>query len=353
MTKTSRANAELPITGIGSLPHHNVDAALAFSFQMGIPFLPQIPIRNPWEFMIAQALEGIPGLHIEADASIQLNVDIWHSRANALNKRLSEAFESQARDAFEAFEPSAASSSSWQPFLWELEEHGVKRAKIQIAGPLTSQWALRLSDGKSPEKYPDLSTQIFRLVTARALGMSKRLQAEGVEPIVYLDEPALYCWDPSNPRHVLALQELKILVQTLRKEGVQVGLHCCSNTHWEAVLGLGLHYLSVDTSLSLESLLAAGEGRALKTFIEGGGKLSLGVIPTTRSSALHSLSVPALKRQLLKSFEQAWGAGSALTDRVLSEAIFTPACGLAYQSAADAEFILETLTGFAHAVRPH
>lgn len=35
-------------TAIGSLPHHNVDAALAFSFQLGIPFLPQIPIRNSW-----------------------------------------------------------------------------------------------------------------------------------------------------------------------------------------------------------------------------------------------------------------------------------------------------------------
>ena len=33
------------------------DAALAFSFSMDVPFLPQIPIRNPWEYMIAQALE--------------------------------------------------------------------------------------------------------------------------------------------------------------------------------------------------------------------------------------------------------------------------------------------------------
>ena len=49
-------------TGIGSLPHHNIDTALEYSFQFGLPFLPQIPIRSPWELMITQALEGLPGL---------------------------------------------------------------------------------------------------------------------------------------------------------------------------------------------------------------------------------------------------------------------------------------------------
>ncbi len=70
--------ARFPTTGIGSLPHHNIDAALAFSFQATIPFLPQIPIRNPWEYMIAQALEGVPGLEVETGS---------YSRIGARNLR--------------------------------------------------------------------------------------------------------------------------------------------------------------------------------------------------------------------------------------------------------------------------
>src|SRR5690242_12697554 len=70
-------------TGIGSLPHHNVDAALEHSFRMGVPFLPQIPIRNPWEFMIAQALEGLPGLQVEKDGSVSLDAAVWAGRARA------------------------------------------------------------------------------------------------------------------------------------------------------------------------------------------------------------------------------------------------------------------------------
>src|SRR5215210_6594470 len=72
-------------TAIGSLPHHNIDSALAFSFQASIPFLPQIPIRNPWEFMIAQALDGMPGLQVDEDGAVSLNYDIWNSRAHSLN----------------------------------------------------------------------------------------------------------------------------------------------------------------------------------------------------------------------------------------------------------------------------
>src|SRR3954463_3694303 len=98
-------------TCIGSLPHHNVDAALEYSFRLGIPFLPQIPIRNPWEYMIAQALEGLPGLQVERDGEVKLNFDVWKDRSAAFQKRLDEALANRANDAFETYEPSAASSS--------------------------------------------------------------------------------------------------------------------------------------------------------------------------------------------------------------------------------------------------
>jgi hypothetical protein len=341
-------------TGIGSLPHHNIDAALEHSFQMGIPFLPQIPIRNPWEFMIAQALEGLPGLRADQDGSVTLNTDIWLSRAAGFNDRLKAAFVAKA--SLEFFEPSPSISSSWQPFIWELQERGVKLAKIQIAGPMTAQWALKLKDnaGKDVpsqafnEANPELASQIFRLVLARALAMSRRIQEAGIQPLLYLDEPGLYGLTLSNPRHVMAMQELKLLVQTLRKEGVLVGLHCCSNTDWAAVLSLPINYLSLDVGLSLPSLLS--KQKELKRFLSEGGKLSLGVIPTGRSPVLHSIQIETLREQLLEVFTQAWKSEPELIRKTLAEAIYTPACGLALQSTADAELILESLIRFERAI---
>lgn len=335
-------------TGIGSLPHHNIDAAITYSFKLGIPFLPQIPIRNAWEFMIAQALEGIPGLQVEKDGSIELNSEVWQSRSQELDAKLAEAFRKSSTDknAFEDFEPSPSISSCWQPFVWELEENHVPMAKVQIAGPLTCQWVL---------KTPELGTQIFRLILARSLAMTRRLQKMGIQPLLFLDEPGLYAFSAANPHHVLAMRELEILIQTLRKEGVLVGLHCCSNTDWNQLLALPLHVLSLDAELSLKALLhssglastgtagIADIGRALEKFIASGGRLALGVVPTARSSVLQSLSVEDLYTKLSETFSQQWPDRPEFVRKILNEAIYTPACGLALHSVADAELVLETL----------
>jgi hypothetical protein len=339
-------------TGIGSLPHHNIDSALTFSFRHGIPFLPQIPIRNPWEYMIAQALEDLPGLQIERDGEAKLNLGIWTSRAKALNERLDLAFRSAREnpDAFESFEPSPATSSSWQSFLWELQERGCKQAKIQIAGPLTAQWALRLTDGSSLEKHPDVSSQIFKLVLARALAMTRRMQATGISPILFLDEPGLYAYTPSNPKHVASFQELKLMVQTLRKERVAVGLHCCSNTHWAAVLGMDLSYLSLDTALSLDHLLQTSWTEFVN-FLKRGGRVAFGVIPTGRSSALRSLNAHDLFKELRDKLMISLGDEN-LVEAIFQQALYTPACGLALQSIPDAELISDTLNEFVQYAQP-
>ncbi|MGK5090085.1 hypothetical protein WDW86_21245 [Bdellovibrionota bacterium FG-2] len=332
-------------TGIGSLPHHNIDAALAFSFKMGIPFLPQIPIRNPWEFMIAQALEGLPGLQVDRDGSITLNPDIWNAHAHALEGRLNKAL---TDDGFlETFEPSSATSSSWQPFLWELEEQASafpqRLAKIQIAGPLTSQWALRFTDGTPADREPALTTQIFRLILARALAMSKRLQKIGYKPILFLDEPGLYGYSMTNPKHLLGLQELRVLIQTLQKQGVVVGVHCCGNTEWNALLELPLDILSIDAKLSLQSLLQARA--SLDQFLDRKGLLSLGVVPTARSSLLHSLTAEQLFLELLASLKTTYQDRPARIQEILKSSLYTPACGLALHSGADCEHILRILRG--------
>jgi hypothetical protein len=338
------------ITGIGSLPHHNVDAALEYSLRMSIPFLPQIPIRNPWEYMIPQALEGLPGLEVDRDGSFVLDEDLWKKRAPEFGRKLDAAFASNPRDlaGFEAFEPGATTSSCWQPFLWELSERKIAEAKIQIAGPLTSQWVLRFKSGSDVASDTAVSSRIFQLVLARSIAMVRRLKSSGIQPILYLDEPGLYGLLARDPKHLLALQELKLVVQTLRKEGATVGLHCCSNTDWKAVLELGLDVLSIDAALSLENV-ATHAGDALETFLHSGGMLSLGIIPTGRASLVHAASPEELFHRTLETFGRWPHARSnpALIHKALSEAICTPACGLALQSVGEAEWIASSLEQFA------
>jgi hypothetical protein len=332
-------------TCIGSLPHHNIDAALEFSFKLGIPFLPQIPIRNSWEFMIPQALEGMPGLQTDKDGTVSINMDVWLSRTHAFKSKLNQAFEStDASSLINAFEPSSASSSCWQPFLWELGEKEIPAAKVQIAGPLTCQWAIRKDNHQTHAS--DLSSQVFQVVLAKSLAMTRKLKQEKVQPILYIDEPGLFAFSHENPSHLMLLQQLKIMIQTLQKEEVIVGLHCCSQTHWPSILGLGLNFLSMDTTLSLSGLIGSNDGKALETFVKNGSNLSLGVIPTGPSVSSHSFSVHELFNQLMEVMSQQYSKNPAFISQVLRNAIYTPACGLALHSVTDAEYVLEILGDF-------
>ena len=153
----------------------------------------------------------------------------------------------------------------------------------------------------------------------------------------------MYALALSQPKHVVALQELKLTIQTLRKEGAIVGMHCCSNTLWEPILKLGIDILSLDTQLSLNQALSAGEGKPMIEYVNGGGRLALGVIPTTRSSVISSLNSKEIWNGVVEIFAANWGQDSERIQRVLKEALFTPACGLALHSTSDAELVLEKL----------
>ncbi len=284
--------------------------------------------------MIAQALEGMPGLEISRDGSTALNQEVWLGRSRAFNQRLLHAFDTaNDPEAFSSFEPSNAASSCWHPFLWELAERKIKLAKIQIAGPITSQWVLRTKDGSHTEKIPEISAQIYRLVLARALAMSRRLFSDGIQPILFLDEPGLFALTPGNPKHLVSLQELKLMIQALKKEGVIMGIHCCSHTHWASIFSLGLDILSIDTAQSLKAITQ--EPALLDSFLLSGGRLSLGVVPTTREGMSEWNA-----KNLYHSVR------SLIEPRRLQESILTPACGLALHDAKDAETILETLLEF-------
>lgn len=330
-------------TGIGSLPHACVDSALAFAFGHSLPFLPQIPIRYPKEFMVAQALENLPGVDFEADGCGALDESAWQAGRGALEARTEKAFHNaHSRDAFAEFEPSRDVWSCWIPFLWELEERKVPFAKIQLAGPMTCQWALRLTDGSPADRKPEISNQVFRLVLATAIAMSRKLQSLGVTPLFYLDEPGFYGFSLKNPRHLLALQELRLFVQSLKNENVLVGLHCCSNTDWEALLSLPIDVLSLDTHLSLVALLSRHE--AVRKFLARGARFSFGVIPTgTHSLKIHSLRPQFLFDNLLETLHKGLADEPRLVREVLRRALFTPACGLALHSVEDAEAILQHL----------
>jgi hypothetical protein len=126
-------------------------------------------------------------------------------------------------------------------------------------------------------------------------------------------------------------------VLALQREGALVGVHCCGNTDWGALLDVQPDVLSLDVRLSLDALLE--EREALARFLESGATLSLGLIPTNLASHYEVTELAdAVEVSLKSALTRGWSFA-----RVVSTALLTPACGLGMRSVVDAEGVLDEL----------
>ncbi|MFZ5444075.1 MAG: hypothetical protein ACOZQL_29000 [Myxococcota bacterium] len=111
--------------------------------------------------------------------------------------------------------------------------------KLQLAGPTT----LAAFSRELPRDA------IAPWLVLRVRAMIAAAQARGHEVLFVLDEPALVAHPPFA---------LDVVTRAIREAGARVGLHCCGETDWHALLPLGLDALSFDARLSLDSVLRAG-----------------------------------------------------------------------------------------------
>jgi hypothetical protein len=346
------ASSGVLTTGIGSLPHPYIDAAMEFSFSHDIPFLPQLPQRNPAELMVFQALCGMAGIRPMEGGLVGVNQGEWDRHAGELRSRLDKAFLAGGMEwsAFESFEPSADSCCCWNPFLWEVDERCIRFAKIQIAGPMTCLWAMRFTEQVAANTDSEMEGLVSRFLLARSIAMVRKLRVMGAASLLFIDEPSLFSYSTTVEGRRRMVEKLRFFIESLRDEHALVGIHCCANTDWSTVLALPIDVLSVDVSLSFAQLFA--EGELLFKFFKRGGRLALGIVPT----GLHSLKIRGFDPQ------QAWNStistfkkmlhGDALpVSAVLKGTILTPACGLALHSVRDADVILSHLNEIARYAR--
>lgn len=310
----------LSTSGIGSLPHTEPGPALELALRVDLPYLPQLPRRAATEYMIPQALEGLPGLRVAANGAASVERAAWKRDAQAFEERLERALDSGE---LSGFEPSPDSCCAWRPFLLEIGRRGLGFAKVQLAGPLAARWGVGLDD-------PRLARQIARLVLARARAMARAVAACGARPILFLDEPVLGLLAPERELvHGQLLEELRELVLALKREGALVGLHCCADADWRLAVGLGLDLLSFDQALSFESLLA--RPGLLQELAASGTALALGIVPTAAGQRYDLSSLVARAAGAL----ELPGAPPAL--------LLTPACGLGMREVAEAERVFGEL----------
>ncbi len=238
------------LTGIGSLPFARVDDALAYAWAHDVPFLPQLPRGHPGEFMLPAALHGLSGLRVDERGGCTLERDSTFDCAD--------------------LEPA---ERAWPAFIERVNATKPKRAKVQLAGPVTVTWFVQWAAAGPLAGDDDAVDAVARVLGRKAVVMLEALRRCGVsEPWLFIDEPGLDDRDS-------AFELLTAFVARVKAEApfATLGVHCCGAPDWPRLLSLPeLDVVSFDQEQS-----GAAVRRACTAFVARGGTLAVGLGPTT------------------------------------------------------------------------
>jgi methionine synthase II (cobalamin-independent) len=288
------------ISGVGSLPHPHVDSALMYSFQHDIAFVPQLPLRDKKETMIYQGLDGIGKIVVENTGEVIIESisakENWQS------------------------EISPSSYRCFRPFLYECEQRGITRAKVQLTGPFTLfKYSIH------PRLDIDLFSWIQDFFIKRLHWIIENNPLEHL--FIQIDEPALFMLE-ANQWHK-DITPLFQKINSLKNESISIGVHCCSNCKWERLLENQLDFLSFDFYLSAERLLPA------KNHLQKLQNLFIGILDTHPKNPINDQDTTQCQIDL-NNFLQETGLPK-------KRVILTPGCGLGHKKIIEAQLYFEKL----------
>lgn len=299
-------------TGIGSMPGTDPREAVRIAAgELDLPFLPELPARG-----VGADLIGRTGALL-----VELPLDMVHRTYRLVDH------------------PNSTTRRSRDWLRWDLdaiEEHwetaglrGSGTVKVQACGPLTFAAHAELRGGhkivKDRGAVRDVTASLTEGLREHVAEVERRL---GARVVVQLDEPdlgrvidgtvtPLTRLDPIRP--IPAPEAAELLQQMIDDLGVAVLLHSCGRPRWDLTSRLS----GIALSLDVTDLRPAADYDALGAFLDGGGVLAAGLVPTSGpAKPLHAEPLAGLLAGLI---DRIGLPRAVLRDNVL----VTPTCGLA------------------------
>lgn len=334
-------NASLPVieprclaTTIGSLPHTDVGhgTALMFENTPEIPSWVQFPRRTFYESMMIQFTEGMPGLVQDGDhlyfdtAALDFTEQLTDFYARYLT--VTEDGDLAVLDTF-GLSPKYA--AGFTEFINQLPEHAASHTmfmlKGQVTGPFTMGTNLLDQDRRCSYYDHQLHDVIVKTVALRVMWQMSRLRAFGLPVMVFLDEPSLLGFGSQTFLTVSredVIGDINEVAAVIHAQGGLAGVHCEENTDWSLLMETDLDILDFDAYDHMQAITLYPT--ELHAFLDRGGWLGWGMVPTLDREAAATETIPSL----LARFEEGVGR---LTSKgfdqglLLRRALITPSCG--------------------------
>lgn len=311
-------------SAIGSLPHRQVDAAVAVALAAcpDLPAAPSLPRLDAREGMLSQGAWGLRGIDVDEHGRLHLIGTV-----DPTDPFVDPGVEGPAFGGLRAF--------------LEATRHRSAPIKLQVTGPVTLGLALADAGVRADRAFATAGAAV-RKRAAAVLDLATRVSPLSAK-VVFVDEPGLVAL--SDDGFPLTPDEAVDLVSSVLAsiEDVAVtGLHCCGDTDWRLALAAGPQIVSMPTSAGV-----VDHAGALGVHLDRGGWVAWGAVPTNRPVG----SEPGL---LWRTLADSWcelvqrGCDGL---RLRDQALVTPECGLANHDPVRAEQILALSVDLAERVR--
>ncbi|MBA4392996.1 MAG: hypothetical protein C0407_05540 [Desulfobacca sp.] len=328
-------------TGIGSVPFLSPEEACQeiLSHQSLIPFWPQLVRKDPREEMLLQYSPPLPCLKPDL-----IKKDLFYDPDCDRSAALLLFYEKLlAQDPFFfSLVPEFAAGFYQLVKVLPLLNPSVDYIKGQIVGPITLGLGIKRSSDQFLIHDTELMDAVVKGLAQQAIVQATKFKSLGKHAIIFIDEPSLSgygsAFTPLSKDEVLEILGSTILLIREQTEAL-IGLHCCGNTDWSLLLSLDLDILNLDAFGFGESFILYP--KEIKAFLEKGKAIAWGLVPT--SDYTGNETTPILLDRLAAIFKTLIAKGID-RDRLVTQALLTPACGLGSLSVNTAKEILSLLS---------
>ena len=329
----------LNYTGIGSLPLKGEGApekSLDFIFEnfKSMPFWPQLPHFAREEDMVFQFTQNLAGLTFEGDKYfllpdgeeffIKLEELFFDYETVPATQSLEEC-----EEILEKYAILPPNSNTLIPFLKKLESQNPNFVKGSITGPFTFSTSLNDNEGKCAYYNDILKDVCVKTLSLKALWQVMRFKkaAENAKAVIFMDEPSISqvgscAFLSVESKDVIEM--LGVIAADLKKFGAIPGIHCCGKTDWEIALSCGVDIVNFDAYFYAQNV--ANFANAAQKFIQNGGYLAFGIVPTLDKEALAALDIDKLEEKFNDALKCFLNKGVD-KDLLLEHTFFTPSCG--------------------------
>jgi hypothetical protein len=312
-------------TAIGSMPHTNPSDAcdIILNAIPEIPIWPQLPNTNFREEMEIQYSEGIPcvildeekkRMHFQTEKDITYDFEVFYENYMAENL---EHFKISGEFSRGIYKMEKKLTEKMPPTLRYFKSH--------VTGPITMGLG-RVDENKRAIYYNDLFRDIIVKGTEmKARWLLDKFKFLGCKQICFIDEPILSGFGSStyvSVHRADVVQYLNAVIQAIHKENAIAGIHCCGNTEWTILIDAGVDVINFD-AYDYADTIAYYPGQ-VKAFLENGGVLAWGIVPT--SEKINEETAESLMKKLESSINNLAGKGIN-KNLIWEKCLLTPSCG--------------------------